>query len=146
MYLNTFLLLTTFPLSLSLKSHFSTENLKQLKLSIHGLLYVLVVFTSIQFFSWKLLASEGILFTGHAADGYLYVISGAHLLHLFGGIVLLLFTAFRIEKALKDPVSNLIYTTDAFEKLRLRLISLYLHFLDFGWILILVSLHYFSIN
>ena len=48
-----------------------------------------LAFTALQLMGWEHLTQNGIYLVGNASAGFLYIISGLHLLHLVGGIVVL---------------------------------------------------------
>lgn len=86
-----------------------------------------------QLIGWMYLAESGILLSGSPSGAFLYVISGLHILHLFAGLFLLgvvLIEALRNRKYIDDFV----YSVNPPNQLRIRLISIYWHFVDVLWI------------
>ena len=83
-----------------------------------------MVFVYFQFKGWQELTLQGVYLTGegsNVAGSFLYVLTLAHLVHLVGGIIALIFAIyFSLKK---------IYSTD--NMLSFKLISTYWHFLEF---------------
>ena len=71
---------------------------------------------------------------------YLYLLSGVHFLHVIAGIPFLVQFIITSRKKMKEPVSVLVYFSDPAKKLRLRLLSMYWHFLDGLWIFLVLVL------
>lgn len=93
-----------------------------------GLLFVYTQFTA-----WGILVDQKIFFTGktaNASGSFLYIITGAHLAHLFGGLICLITV---LVKALQKKYNqnNL---------LGIKLCSIYWHFLDALWIYLFLFL------
>ncbi len=102
-----------------------------------SLVYTVVLtllFLLAQFIGWNQMLSQEIFINSSNSASYLYVISGLHFVHVIAGlpfIILFLITAYR---RMKEPVSVLVYFSDPEKRLKLRLLSLYWHFLDGLWI------------
>ena len=102
----------------------------------NGLLLTLVLgigFCIIQYMAWGSLVEMGVFFTGkssNASGSYLYLISGLHLIHLFFGILTLIYT---FARALGNKY-------DAQNNLGIRLCGLYWHFLDILWVYLFLFL------
>ncbi len=92
------------------------------------------LFLFAQIFAWKELFTSNVTLTSSPLAGYLYVISGLHFLHLLGGIPFLIYFLWQAYAYLKAPVTVLIYFSDSEKRLRLRLLTIYWHFLDGLWI------------
>jgi cytochrome c oxidase subunit 3 len=75
--------------------------------------------------------------------GYLYVISGLHFLHVIAGLPFLGIFLWKAYKKMVDPVSVLVYFSDPEKRLKLRLLTIYWHFLDGLWIYLVL---FFYIN
>lgn len=105
---------------------------------ILGVLFTLIlglVFTYTQFQGWSQLTAKGIVFAGkysNASGSFLYVLTGLHLAHLFGGLISLLVTL----------VNSLKKRYNAENTLGLELCSIYWHFLDILWVYLFLFLYY----
>jgi len=90
-------------------------------------------FALFQFLGWRDLTHSGIYFTGKqsiASGQYLYVLTWAHLMHLVGGIISLIWVSIRSSQGEYSP-SN--YNG-------LRISSIFWHFLDFLWVYLFLFL------
>ena len=67
---------------------------------------------------------------------YIYLIAGLHLLHIFGGIAFLTYNMFYLIRPLKDPVQGLIFLSNKYQRLKLKLIVDYWHAIDLLWVII----------
>lgn len=94
-----------------------------------------IVFTYTQFQGWHELTAKGIVFAGkyaNASGSFLYVLTGLHLAHLFGGLISLFVTFINSVRG-KYSAEN---------TLGLELCSIYWHFLDILWVYLFLFLYY----
>ena len=89
-----------------------------------GLLFLLGQVTA-----WRQLAAAGVFLAGNPASSFFYVLTAAHGAHLLGGIVALLYVAFRAWQR-----SRLTQGTAA------ELVSIYWHFMDGLWVFLFLLL------
>lgn len=87
-----------------------------------------VAFLAGQFAVWRQLAAQGIYLSTNSHGSFFYTLSGAHALHLAGGIAALGWLAFRVWR---DPAAS----RGWFE-----VTALYWHFMDGLWVYLLVLL------
>lgn len=102
-----------------------------------------LVFMFAQFLAWVQLFNREILISSDPSAGYLYVISALHFAHVIGGLPFLGLFLWKAYKYMKEPVSVLVYFSDPEKRLRLRLLTIYWHFLDILWIYLVV---FFYVN
>ena len=117
-----------------------TANYKNALIATIGLS---VFFMVAQFFAWRMMFSDQIFINSSNAASYLYAISGLHFLHVVGGLPFLILFYAIARKRMREPVSVLVYFSDPEKRLRLRLLTLYWHFLDALWIYLVL---FFYIN
>jgi cytochrome c oxidase subunit 3 len=79
-----------------------------------------------QIIAWRQLAAAGVYLSTNPSSSFLYLLSGAHGVHLVGGVIALLVVAMRSKIA----------------QVSVEAISLYWHFMDGLWIYLLVVLLY----
>jgi cytochrome c oxidase subunit III len=89
-----------------------------------------VLFLAGQLLAWRQLAQQGIFIATNRASGFFYVFTGAHAVHLIGGIAGLIFVAARNFDKAKITRS-----------LAAEVTSYYWHFLDALWIFLLALLY-----
>lgn len=129
-------------LSLAKKAYLKDET-QPFKLYIFLSLILAVVFMLSQVVAWNQMMNEN-LFIGYSnMTSFIYLLSGAHLLHVLGGIPFLAFFYIESLKYMKDPVTVFIYFSDVSKLRKLRLISIYWHYLDVLWIYLIL---FFLIN
>lgn len=102
-----------------------------------------LIFMFAQYLAWMQLFKQQIFLNSDPSAGYLYVISGLHFAHVIGGLPFLSLFLWKAFKYMKEPVSVLVYFSDPEKRLRLRLLTIYWHFLDILWIYLVV---FFYVN
>ncbi|MEM9918221.1 MAG: cytochrome c oxidase subunit 3 [Bacteroidota bacterium] len=112
----------------------------------HALIYTIVLsvlFMILQGIGWYQLFLNNISITHSNSASYLYVISIMHFLHVVAGLPFLILFLWTARKRMKEPVSVLVYFSDPEKRLKLRLLTIYWHFLDGLWIYLVL---FFFIN
>ena len=132
--INTLLLIAGSYKLIRAKKAFETDNIKLYKQLLGVTLGLSVVFLVAQVWGWYALIQNNIFLASDNSSSYLYLLSGLHFLHVIAGIPFLLVFLYRTNKYTQQPEEQLVYFSDKSNKLRLRLISVYWHFLDFLWI------------
>lgn len=72
--------------------------------------------------------------------GFLYVLSIAHFAHVVAGLPFLLAFYRTARKQMVEPITVLLYFSDPEKRLKLRLLTIYWHFLDLLWIYLVLFL------
>jgi len=85
-----------------------------------------------QFLGWRMLYSQGIVFSGNPSASFLYVITGFHIAHLIGGLIAILVVLFKSRGKVYNS-KNLIGIQNC---------AIYWHFLDGLWIYLFIFLMY----
>ena len=93
-----------------------------------------IIFMIAQYLGWRALFNQQIFINTDNSAGYLYLISGLHFAHVIAGLPFLGLFLWRAYKDMKEPVSVLVYFSDPEKRLKLRLLTIYWHFLDILWI------------
>lgn len=88
------------------------------------------LFLVLQMFAWYLLFRSNILLGSSTTTAFLYVISFVHLAHVLAGLPFLFLFYRTAKKRMVDPVTVLVYFSDPEKRLKLRLLTIYWHFLD----------------
>ena len=95
-----------------------------------------LLFTFFQFKGWQQLIAQGVYLTGegsNASGSFLYVLTLAHLFHLFGGLIALLYVTIQSKKK-AFTIEN---------SLAIDLTSLYWHFLALLWLFVFALLNFY---
>lgn len=89
-----------------------------------------VIFLCAQIAAWRLLAAQGVYLASNPSSSFFYLLTGAHGLHLLGGVVALLYVLARARAAAPEPLS----------RTPVEVTALYWHFMDGLWIYLLLVL------
>jgi cytochrome c oxidase subunit 3 len=111
-----------------------------------NLLYTIglsVLFMAMQTVAWVWLFQNNIGLNTTTTAGYLYLISFVHLAHVVAGLPFLIMFYQTARKRMVDPVTVLVYFSDPEKRLKLRLLTIYWHFLDILWVYLVV---FFGVN
>lgn len=117
-----------------------TAGYKQMLLYTIGLTLIFLVF---QFVGWYDMISSDIMLNKDNSTSYLYLISFVHFAHVIGGMPFLFLFYQTARRQMKEPISVLVYFSDPSKRLKLRLLSIYWHFLDGLWIYLVL---FFAVN
>ncbi len=141
--LNTLLLLGSSATMIWAKKSYKADNTKNYQRALIATIVLSIIFMIAQFFGWRELFLQEIFIHSDNSAGYLYVISGLHFAHVIAGLPFLGIFLWKAYKRMKEPVSVLVYFSDPDKRLRLRLLTIYWHFLDGLWIYLVL---FFWIN
>ncbi len=142
-FFNTALLLGTSLTMNWAKRAYQNDHTRNYQLALIITIILSLIFMVAQYIGWRQLFGQEIFINYSTTASYLYVISGLHFMHVVAGLpflVLFLITAYR---RMKEPVSVLVYFSDPEKRLKLRLLTIYWHFLDALWIYLVL---FFWIN
>lgn len=140
---NTLILLASSGTMIYAKRAYKADDTDRYKLALGITMALSVVFLALQVVGWMDLFNQNIFVDSNNSAGYLYVISGLHFAHVIGGFPFLGYFIWQAHKKMKEPVSVLVYFSDPEKRLKLRLLTIYWHFLDALWIYLVV---FFFIN
>lgn len=95
-----------------------------------------LAFLAAQVISWRQLARQGIYVSSHPHSSFFYLLTGAHALHLLGGLLALSFLWLRSRRRVTEPalVANRQAKADA--------VTIYWHFMDGLWIYLFLLLFF----
>lgn len=109
--------------------------------SLRLTIWLSVFFLVMQFFAWSQLFSQDIFLNpSNNAVNYLYLLSALHFAHVIAGLPFLLMFLRAAKLQMKEPVTVLVYFSDPEKRLKLRLLTIYWHFLDLLWIFLVLFL------
>lgn len=120
----------------SLTMHLAYLSAKQLEFNKQKLYIILTILLGIlffisQYYAWVVLYNSGAYFVNYnASQSFIYVFTGAHLLHILAGIIMLIYT-------LTGKIRNIPQSRNLF---RLEVTSIFWHFIDILWIYLYVFL------
>ena len=104
-------------------------------------LILTLLFLVMQFIAWFQLFNEDIFLSpGKNGVNYLYLLSILHFAHVIAGLPFLFLFLRAAKLQMKEPITVLVYFSDPEKRLKLRLLTMYWHFLDALWIVLVVFL------
>jgi cytochrome c oxidase subunit III len=134
--ISTFMLVLSGYTATKMRLHYQEENIPKLESSLRNTFVLGMIFTVLQFAGWKELTDMGIKFTGVPSGSFLYVLSGIHIFHLIGAMVFAVILLLQLRKTQDDGIRRLVLITNPFEKMRIRLFTVYWHFMDAIWLVL----------
>lgn len=140
---NTIILLCSSASMLWAKRSYLSDNTANYQSALLLTIFLSVLFMILQYLGWKQLFGQAVFIDSDPSASYLYVISGLHFAHVIAGLPFLGTFLYRAYQHMKEPVSVLVYFSDPAKRLKLRLLTIYWHFLDLLWIYLVL---FFFIN
>ena len=125
------------------KKSYLADDTKGYQQQLGFTLILTIVFMLSQLFAWQQMVEANQTMSSSNLTAYVWAISILHLLHVLGGIPFLAIFYFVARKRMKEPISVLVYFSDPLKKLKLKLLTMYWHFLDILWIYLVL---FFFIN
>jgi len=140
-YVNTLVLLGSSYTMILAKKAYVNDDTTAYQNYLKYTIWLSVLFLGLQAITWLwLFKMNQVSLATSTASGYLYVISFVHLLHVVAGLPFIYWFLRTARKVMVEPVSVLVYFSDPEKRLKLRLLTLYWHFLDILWIYLVVFL------
>ncbi len=136
--ISTLLLILSGYTATKMRFYYQEENTEKIISSLRYTVALGAVFTVLQILGWKELEMMGINFTGIPSGSFLYLLSGIHIFHLLGAMLFALILLVQLRKNQQDNIRNLVLLTNPFEKMRIRLFTVYWHFMDTVWLILFV--------
>lgn len=122
---------------------YKSDQTQKYQMSLGVTLALTFIFLVSQLIAWQNMMSDGIFVNHSNMASYLYIISIVHFAHVIAGIPFLAWFLYSSIKNMKEPVSVLVYFSDPDKRRKLRLLTIYWHFLDILWIYLVV---FFLVN
>ncbi len=142
-YVNTLLLIASSYILTRCKKAYLQDDTRMYQVYLWITMLLSVVFLGAQVFAWLQLFNSGILVNHSNMASFVYLISAVHFAHVIFGIPFLALFIYSAHKKMKEPVSVLVYFSDPDKARKLRLLTIYWHFLDVLWIYLIL---FFAIN
>ncbi|HLK96559.1 MAG TPA: cytochrome c oxidase subunit 3 [Hymenobacter sp.] len=141
---NVFLISTVAIVLSSLTLHnahqaFRHERFDSYRSNLGTTLVLGTLFIMLQAWGWRQMIQSGISLSGNPSGSFVYIISGLHLLHILIGLIFILIAL--AEALRRRPyVDSFVYSVNPPNQLKVRLITLYWHFVDILWLVLFVFL------
>ncbi|MEZ4948350.1 MAG: cytochrome c oxidase subunit 3 [Saprospiraceae bacterium] len=140
---NTLVLLASSGTLILAKRKFKEDDTRGYKQMLIYTITLTLVFLALQLVGWGTMFSENIMLNKDNSTSYLYLISFVHFAHVIGGLPFLFMFYRTAKQQMKEPISVLVYFSDPSKRLKLRLLTIYWHFLDGLWVYLVL---FFGIN
>jgi cytochrome c oxidase subunit 3 len=119
-----------------------TQLFKQYRFYLYFTFLLASGFILVQILGWQQLMTQNIFLQNNLAGAFIYVLTGLHIAHLLGGIILLLKTLSEAQQN-KNYVDAFVYSVNPPNQLKIKLIVRYWHFVDILWIYLFLFFLYF---
>lgn len=119
---------------------FKRSELKSYRRNLSLTLLFGTAFVVSQVIGWIALRNNDLFLNVHVSAAFFYVISGAHAVHVAGGLVILAISWWMINRKMRDPVYSLTMEVSPARKFKVDLVATYWHFVDLLWIYLFVFL------
>lgn len=120
------------------KQAYREDQTKTYKNALAIAIVLSVAFLIMQIIAWQQMMGQSVFVSSNNSAGYLYLLSGLHLFHVFGGIPFLVYFLHQARQEMKEQVSVLVYFSDPERRLKLHLLTIYWHFMDALWLFLIV--------
>jgi len=139
--LNTVILLGSSYTMVQAKRRYLDDDTEGYQRNLRYTIGLSVLFMVMQGVAWYwLFQINNVGMNASTTTGFLYVLSIAHLAHVVAGLPFLIAFYHTARKRMVDPVTVLVYFSDPEKRLKLRLLTVYWHFLDILWVYLVVFL------
>ncbi|MFT4758768.1 MAG: cytochrome c oxidase subunit 3 [Paraglaciecola sp.] len=139
-FANTLILLGSSYTMMWAKRSYLDDETQDYKKALVWTMVLSFIFLGMQFVAWSQLFSDDVFVNSNNSASYLYLLSGVHFAHVIAGLPFLGLFLWTAHKRMKEPVSVLIYFSDPEKRLKLRLLTIYWHFLDALWVFLVIFL------
>lgn len=108
-------------------------------------LFLGMIFMGMQGFGWLQMAERGLGMEDNPSAGFVYVLSGLHILHILGGLVVM---GYLLNEATRNQsyVDSFVYSVNPPNQLKVKLMTIYWHFVDVLWLYLFLFLLYHQMN
>lgn len=144
-WFSTFAILGSSATLFRAKQNLLTDKFEEFRWMIAISYFLGLLFLMLQLMGWTQLLQRGITMANSTGGSFTYILSGLHIFHTLGGVVALTFV---IRDAFRKTsyVDSFVYSVNPPNQLRLKLVSLYWHFLDVVWLAIFFFLLYHALQ
>ncbi|WP_081413854.1 cytochrome c oxidase subunit 3 [Eisenibacter elegans] len=118
---------------------FQEEQFKRFRSYILFTLSLGIGFMVLQAEGWRELIVQGVWLKGAVSGSFVYVLSGLHMAHLAGGVIFLMVILIEAVRH-TSYVDSFVYSVNPPNQLRLKLLTIYWHFVDVLWLYLFVFL------
>jgi cytochrome c oxidase subunit III len=120
---------------------FQQERFRSYRLNISLTLIAGIFFIILQGFGWRKMILSGITMSNNTGGMFIYILSGLHIFHTLGGLIALA-SVNKDAFQRMEYVDSYVYSVNPPNQLKIKLITLYWHFIDVLWIVLFLFLLY----
>lgn len=135
---NTFILLGTSYMMVRAKKMYRIDDTAGYQKALVNTIRLSVLFLLMQTVAWYQLFTDNVFLDSDNSASYLYLLSALHFAHVIAGLPFLYLFYRNAKKDMKEPMTVLVYFSDPEKRLRLRLLSIYWHYLDGLWVFLVL--------
>lgn len=123
---------------------FKNQKFSLYRISISLTLLLGFLFLAAQLLGWQQLFDANITMANDTGGSFIYILSGLHIVHTAGGVIALIVAVVDAWRNRKY-VDSFVYSVNPPNQLRLKLISIYWHFVDVLWLILFLFLAYHAV-
>jgi cytochrome c oxidase subunit 3 len=123
---------------------FRNQKFQSYRISISITLLLGFLFLAAQLLGWQQLFDANITMANDTGGSFIYILSGLHIAHTAGGVIALIVAVVDAWRNRKY-VDSFVYAVNPPNQLRLKLISIYWHFVDILWLILFLFLAYHAV-
>ncbi|GAB3913842.1 cytochrome c oxidase subunit 3 [Larkinella knui] len=118
---------------------FRHERFTQYRLYLGTTLFLGTLFVILQVLGWRELMLKGVYLQTNPSSSFLFLLSGLHLLHILVGLI---FLSIAFAEAMRriPYVEAFVYSVNPPNLLKIKLFTLYWHFVDILWLYVFLFL------
>ncbi len=139
-WLNTLILLCSSYTMILAKKAYLNDDTGGYQRFLRVTIWLSCLFLVMQVAAWWWLFRNNVDLRTSNTAAYLYLLSFVHLMHVVAGLPFLILFYRTARKRMVDPVTVLVYFSDPEKRLKLRLLTIYWHFLDILWVYLVLFL------
>jgi cytochrome c oxidase subunit 3 len=132
------IMISSLTLQLS-NSYFKQDQFLKYRIFMGTTLALGITFVMMQFLGWYELLSIGTTANARTSRGFIYMLSGLHILHILVGIFFLIKIFVEAIKRL-SYLESFVYSVNPPNQLKINLIIFYWHFVDLLWVVLFLFL------
>jgi len=113
---------------------FHNDNMRELSYALTATLVFALIFCTLQAIGWYQLYKAGFFINSKSGIGFLYMITGLHMVHVIAGVIFLVSCLLPVYNGSGDMVKALIFFSDRYQQTKIELLNIYWHYVDFLWL------------
>ncbi len=117
-----------------------TDSVRELAHDLNGLIWCALLFALSQCIGWNELFNSELTVKLSSHKALFYILPAIHLVHLVGGLVYALFLRIYFLKIGQNPVKALVFLSDDYAKIKIKMLLIYWHFLGVVWFIFFIYL------